>query len=49
MSFICEFFAFMRAHKIYWLGPALVILVVGVLLLLSDGSLTSPSFRYFEF
>jgi hypothetical protein len=48
LSFISELFAFLRARKIYWLGPALVLLVLGVLLLLDAGSLISPSFRYFE-
>jgi len=49
LSFIVELLAFLRARKIYWLGPALVMLVLGVLLLLNAGSLISPSFRYFEF
>jgi len=48
LSFISELFGFLRARKIYWLGPALVLLVLGVLLLLDAGSLISPSFRYFE-
>jgi hypothetical protein len=48
LSFISELLAFLRARKIYWLGPALVMLVLGLLLLLDAGSLISPSFRYFE-
>jgi hypothetical protein len=49
LSFISELFAFLQAHKICWLGPALVMVVLGVLLLLNAGSLISPSLRYFEF
>jgi len=49
VSFIGEFLTFMRARKIYWLGPALVLLVLGVLLVLTSRGLISPSFRYFEF
>jgi hypothetical protein len=48
LSFISELLAFLRAHKIYWLGPALIMLALGVLLLLSATSLIPPSFRYFE-
>lgn len=32
----------------YWLGPVLVLLLLGVLLLFGSG-LISPSFRYFEY
>jgi hypothetical protein len=32
----------------YWLGPALVLLLLSVLLLLNSG-LIPPSFRYFEY
>jgi hypothetical protein len=49
LSFVGELLAFLRARKIYWLGPALVMLVLAVLLLLDAGSLISPSLRYFEF
>lgn len=49
MSFIGELLSFLRARKIYWLGPTLVMLVLGVLLVLNAGSLISPSYRYFEY
>jgi Family of unknown function (DUF5989) len=49
LSFIGELLAFLRTRKIYWLGPALVMLLLVLLLLLNAGSLISPSFRYFEY
>jgi hypothetical protein len=49
LSFIQELLAYLRVRKIFWLGPALVMLVLGVLLLLNAASIISPSFRYFEF
>jgi drug/metabolite transporter superfamily protein YnfA len=38
-----EFFAFARAHKAYWLLPAVVVLVLfGMLLVFAEGSAFAP-------
>ena len=43
MMFLKEFWAFLRTRKKYWLLPILVImLVVGALLVLAQGSAVAP-------
>ena len=43
MSFLAEFWAFLRARKKYWLLPImLVLLVFGGLIVLSQGSAVAP-------
>lgn len=43
MSFINEFWAFMRARKKYWLAPILLMMVLfGGLVVLSQGSAIAP-------
>ncbi len=43
MSFLMEFWAFMRIRKKYWLLPAVVMMVVfGGLLVLVEGSAVAP-------
>ncbi|MCL5742551.1 MAG: DUF5989 family protein [Acidobacteria bacterium] len=43
MSFIAELWAFLRARKKFWLLPILVImLLVGALLVLAQGSAVAP-------
>ena len=43
MSFLAEFFAFMRVRKKYWLAPILlVMLLLGGLLVLTQGSAVAP-------
>ena len=43
MSFIIEFFQFIRVRKKFWLVPTLIMLVlVGGLLVLSQGSVLAP-------
>lgn len=43
MSFIKDFWAFLRARKKYWLLPILVMMVLlGVLIVLSQGSAVAP-------
>ncbi len=43
MSFINEFWAFMRARKKYWLAPVLLMMVLfGGLVVLSQGSAIAP-------
>lgn len=43
MSFISEFWAFMRARKKYWLAPILVMMaLLGGLLVLAQGSAVAP-------
>jgi len=43
MSFLAEFWAFLRVRKKYWLVPiVLVLLVFGGLILLTQGSAVAP-------
>jgi len=43
MSFITEFWAFLRARKKYWLLPIILTsLVLGTLLVLVEGSAVAP-------
>lgn len=43
MSFLSEFFAFMRVRKKYWLAPImLMLLVFGGLIVLAKGSAVAP-------
>jgi len=43
MSFLSEFFAFMRARRKYWLMPIMIMTVVlGGLLVLAQGSAVAP-------
>jgi hypothetical protein len=43
MSFIIEFFLFMRARKKYWLFPIIFVLVVfGGFIVLTQGSAIAP-------
>lgn len=43
MSFFLELWAFMRAHKKFWLVPIVVMMVVlGGLLVLAQGSAVAP-------
>lgn len=43
ISFLAEFWAFLRTRKKYWLLPIiLVILILGGLLLLAQGSAVAP-------
>jgi hypothetical protein len=43
MSFLAEFWAFLRARKKYWLAPiVLFLLVFGGLILLTQGSAVAP-------
>lgn len=43
MSFIKEFWAFMRARKKYWLAPILLMMALfGGLVVLSQGSAIAP-------
>ena len=43
MSFIHEFWAFMRARKKYWLAPILLMMALfGGLVVLSQGSAIAP-------
>ena len=43
MSFLTEFFAFLRARKKFWMIPILFMMVVlGGLLVLSQGSAVAP-------
>ena len=43
MSFIKEFWEFLRVRKKYWLLPILIILVIfGGLIILSQGSVMAP-------
>ncbi|MFZ5931309.1 MAG: DUF5989 family protein [Pseudomonadota bacterium] len=43
MSFINEFWAFMRARKKYWLAPILLMMALfGGLIVLSQGSAIAP-------
>lgn len=43
MSFVKEFWAFMRARKKYWLAPILVMMALfGGLVVLSQGSAVAP-------
>jgi hypothetical protein len=43
MSFLMEFWAFLRARKKYWLLPILLVLVVfGGLIVLTQGSAIAP-------
>jgi Family of unknown function (DUF5989) len=43
MSFVLEFFSFLRARKKYWLLPVLVLMVLaGVLIVLAQSSAVAP-------
>ena len=43
MSFIVEFWSFMRDRKKYWLAPILLVMVMfGGLVVLSQGSAVAP-------
>ena len=43
MSFIKEFWEFLRVRKKYWLLPILIVLVIfGGLIILSQGSVVAP-------
>lgn len=43
MSFLIEFWAFMRARKKYWLLPIMMILVLfGALIVLTKGTAVAP-------
>jgi hypothetical protein len=43
MSFLAEFWAFMRSRKKYWLVPTvLLLLVFGGLIILAQGSAVAP-------
>jgi hypothetical protein len=43
MSFLGEFFAFMRVRKKYWLAPIVVVmLLLGWLLMFTSGSVVAP-------
>ncbi len=43
MSFLREFWAYIRTHKKYWLLPILVmLLLIGGLLVLTKGSAVAP-------
>lgn len=42
-SFLCEFLAFLRVRKKYWLLPILIVLLLfGALIVLSQGSAVAP-------
>ncbi len=43
MSFVVEFWRFMRTRKKYWLAPVLIMMVLfGGLVVLSQGSAVAP-------
>ena len=43
MSFVAEFWAFLRTRKKYWLAPIMVMmLVLGGLVVLTQGSAVAP-------
>ncbi|MCP5370571.1 MAG: hypothetical protein H6907_02465 [Hyphomicrobiales bacterium] len=43
MSFLSEFWAFLRARKKYWLVPIMVMMLIfGGLIVLSQGSAVAP-------
>jgi len=43
MSFLVEFFKFMKIRKKYWLFPLIIILLIfGGLIILSQGSAVAP-------
>jgi len=43
MSFLLEFWAFLRARKKYWLVPVMIMaLILGGLVVLSQGSAVAP-------
>jgi hypothetical protein len=43
MSFVAEFFAFLRVRKKYWLAPIfLIMFLLGGLLVLTKGSAVAP-------
>jgi len=43
MSFLTEFWEFLKHRKKYWLFPIIIVLVVfGVLIILSQGSAVAP-------
>jgi len=43
MSFVLEFFSFLRARKKYWLLPVLILmLLAGVLIILAQSSAVAP-------
>ncbi len=43
MSFIIEFYRFLKARKKYWLYPILLVLIIfGVLIILTQGTAVAP-------
>jgi hypothetical protein len=43
MSFLADFWRFLRARKGYWLAPILIVLLlVGTLIVLTEGSAIAP-------
>ncbi|WP_256998083.1 DUF5989 family protein [Candidatus Pelagibacter communis] len=43
MSFIIEFYRFLKARKKYWLYPILLVLIIfGVLIVLTQGTAVAP-------
>ena len=43
MSFVLEFFSFLRARKKYWMLPVLILmLLAGVLIVLAQSSAVAP-------
>ena len=43
MTFLCEFWAFLRVRKKFWLLPILIALVLfGALIVLTQGSAVAP-------
>ena len=50
MSFVKEFFEFLRFRKKYWLFPIIIVLVIfGELIVLTQGSAVAPFiYKYFK-
>ena len=47
LSFLKEFFEFLRVRKKYWLLPILIVLALfGALIVLSQGSAIAPFYLY---
>jgi len=43
LSFLCEFWSFLRVRKKYWLAPIFVMMVIfGGLIVLTKGSAVAP-------
>jgi len=43
MSFLCEFWAFLRVRKKFWLMPVMILMLLfAALLLLAQGSAVAP-------